>query len=106
MDNGSGLDKRLNALKYTKDDINNIRFLISLKDFTSDLVANYKRNQNKTTLSDSQIVEFGKLIGKNMNRFVNFKLTVRGNEVPSHIRGAGVSDWINKKEADNYINQA
>lgn len=104
--NGSNLANALNKLKYTGEEVRNISFLVSLQDFTPDKVALYKRNQSKTTLSDEQIIKFGKLIGKDMTKFIRFKLSVRGTDVPKNIKGSGIGDWIDSREKELYLKES
>ena len=85
--NPSVLGKQLNKLTYSNDERNNIVFLVSLQHFKPEEVVVFKKLQEKTSLSDDQIVKFGKLIGKDMKKFVNFNLSVGGKDVPSDIKG-------------------
>jgi tRNA nucleotidyltransferase/poly(A) polymerase len=95
----------LNKLSYTNDEKNDIVFLVSLQYFKPEEVDVYKKQQQRTSLSDNQIVDFGKLIGKDMKKFVNFKLSVGGNDVPSDIKGAEIGVWIKNKEKENFLNE-
>jgi hypothetical protein len=99
------LGKLLNKLSYTNDEKNDIVFLVSLQYFKPEEVGVYKKLQKRTSLSDNQIVDFGKLIGKDMKKFVNFKLSVGGNDVPSDIKGAEIGLWIKNKERENFLNE-
>ena len=101
----SFLSKQLNTLNYTNDERVNIVFLVSLQQFKPESVFDYKKLQQKTTLSDEQIKKFGKLIGKDMSKFVNFKLSVGGNDVPNDITGANIGIWIKNKEQENFLRE-
>ena len=101
----SFLSKQLNTLNYTNDERVNIVFLVSLQQFKSESIFDYKKLQQKTTLSDEQIKKFGKLIGKDMSKFVNFKLSVGGNDVPNDITGANIGIWIKNKEQENFLRE-
>ena len=46
-----------------------------------------KLHDNVKKLKDTDIVEFGKRIGKKLDKFVKFKLSVKGNEVPKDLKG-------------------
>ena len=81
------LSKVLNKLTYSNEEKNNIVFLVSLQSFRPDDIVVYKNAQNKTSLSDDQIKKFGKLIGKDMSKFVKFNLSVGGKDVPKDIKG-------------------
>ena len=65
----------------------------------------YKNAQNKTSLSDDQIKKFGKLIGKDMDKFVKFNLSVGGKDVPSDIKGPQIGLWIKNKEKENFLDE-
>ena len=99
------LSKQLNKLTYTNDERVNIVFLVSLHQFKPESVFDYKKLQQKTTLSDEQILKFGKFIGKDMNKFINFKLSVGGRDVPKDVKGPQIGIWIKNKEAENYLRE-
>ena len=99
----SVLTKSLSNLKYTNDEKTDIVFLVSLQQFKPEEILNYKKLQQKTSLSDKQILEFGKSIGKDFKKFVNFKLSVSGSDVPSDIKGAQIGLWIKNKETENFL---
>ena len=104
--NPSVLGKQLNKLTYSNDERNNIVFLVSLQHFKPEEVVVFKKLQEKTSLSDDQIIKFGKLIGKDMKKFVNFNLSVGGKDVPSDIKGPQIGLWIKNKEKENYLNES
>ena len=95
----------MNKLTYSNDERNNIVFLVSLQHFKSEEVVVFKKLQEKTSLSDDQIIKFGKLIGKDMKKFVNFNLSVGGKDVPSDIKGAEIGLWIKNKEKENFLGE-
>ena len=97
--------KTLNKLTYSNDERNNIVFLVTLDDFKPEEIVTYKKLQNKTSLSDDQIKKFGKLIGKDMNKFVKFNLSVGGKDVPSDIKGPQIGLWIKNKEKENFLGE-
>ena len=101
----SVLGKQLNKLTYSNDEKNNIVFLVSLQHFQPEEVVVFKKLQEKTSLSDDQILKFGKLIGKDMKKFVNFNLSVGGKDVPSDIKGPEIGLWIKNKEKEKFMNE-
>ena len=101
----SYLSKTLNKLTYSNDERNNIVFLVSLQFFKPEEVLVYKKTQSKTSLSDEQIIKFGSIIGKDMKKFVNFKLSVGGKDVPSDIKGPEIGMWIKDKETKNFLDE-
>ena len=101
----SVLGKQLNKLTYSNDEKNNIVFLVSLQHFKPEEIVVFKKLQEKTSLSDDQILKFGKLIGKDMKKFVNFNLSIGGKDVPSDIKGPEIGLWIKNKEKEKFMNE-
>ena len=101
----SVLGKQLNKLTYSNDEKNNIVFLVSLQHFRPEEIVVFKKLQEKTSLSDDQILKFGKLIGKDMKKFVNFNLSIGGKDVPSDIKGPEIGLWIKNKEKEKFMNE-
>jgi|5_EtaG_2_1085323.scaffolds.fasta_scaffold01408_2 tRNA nucleotidyltransferase/poly(A) polymerase len=105
------LSKALNKLTYSNEEKNNIVFLVSLQSFRADDIVVYKNAQKKTTLSDDQIKQYGKLMlgpksdGKDMSKFVNFNLSVGGKDVPNDIKGPEIGLWIKNKEKENFLSE-
>jgi len=101
----SVLGKQLNKLTYSNDEKNNIVFLVSLQHFRPEEIVVFKKLQQKTSLSDDQILKFGKLIGKDMKKFVNFNLSIGGKDAPSDIKGPEIGLWIKNKEKEKFMNE-
>ena len=99
------LSKVLNKLTYSNEEKNNIVFLVSLQSFRPDDIVVYKNAQKKTSLSDDQIKKFGKSIGKDMDKFVKFNLSVGGKDVPKDIKGPQIGLWIKNKEKENFLEE-
>jgi len=99
------LSKVLNKLTYSNEEKNNIVFLVSLQSFRPDDIVVYKNAQKKTSLSDDQIKKFGKSIGKDMDKFVKFNLSVGGRDVPKDIKGPQIGLWIKNKEKENFLGE-
>jgi tRNA nucleotidyltransferase (CCA-adding enzyme) len=104
------IGKILNNLKYSVDEIKDITFLINLKNISLDNVIQLKRSQKNTKLSNDQIMTFGKLEGidkKIIEAFVNFNLTVSGDEIMKRMNlkpGKELGDKINKLELEKFKN--
>ena len=98
------LSKQLNKLTYSNEELNNIVFLVSLQHFKPEMIVDYKRFQKRTTLSDDQILKFGKIVGMDAQRFVNFDLSVSGKDAPSDMKGPDIGTWIRNTEKDKYMN--
>ena len=90
----NSLGTKLNNLKYSAKEWTNISFLNSLQDFKPENVYKVKKFQEKTSLTDRQIILFGKYIGKDFKKLVKFKLSVKGNEVPKDIKGPEIGKVI------------
>jgi len=108
----SKLPKILNKLKYSGEETKNITFLVYLNKFKPQNIYNVKKAQEKTTLTPSQITIYGKLIGKDLKKFVNFNLSVKaGGEEFKGLKGQQIGDKIKDMEkklymGENVINEA
>lgn len=100
------LRKQLNKLKYTNDEVRGISFLVSLNDFTDEKVNKFKKAQSASKLTDEQIIKYGKLINKDLKKFVNFETSVKGGDAPKDLKGKEIQNWIDKEEMKRYINEA
>lgn len=99
--NANEIIKKLNSLKYPTQEAKNIAFLVAMKKFNPEQIFQFKKMQNATTLKDDQIKTWGKLIGKNLDKFVKFKLSIGGNDVPKELKGQEIGTWIKKKKKKN-----
>jgi len=98
----SQIVKQLNQLKYSGEEAKQISFLASLANFTPNQIQSYKKFQKISGVTDEQINKIGNLTGKDFTKFLNFELSVRGNEAPSGLKGPEIGDWVNKQEISNY----
>ena len=102
------LGKKLHKLTYTmknSKEIPSILFLMSLHKFTPEQIFQYKKSQDRTSLTDDQILTFGKLIGKDFKKLVNHKLSISGNDAPPELKGAAVKTWIDSEETKLYLGE-
>ena len=97
------LGKILNKINYTKKEVQEIVFLNTLQDFKPDNITAYKKMQDKA--DDNRIITFGKMIGKNMNKFVKYKLSVTFKDVPKELKGPQIGLWMANKEKETYLNE-
>ena len=98
--------KVLNKIQYSNDDRDDIKFLVSLKGFKPELIVPFKKLHDKVKkLKDTDIVEFGKRIGKKLDKFVKFKLSVKGNEAPKDLKGPEIGAWIKNREKELFMNE-
>jgi len=98
--------RKLNGLTYSNNDIENIQFLNILQTFKPENVYKVKKFQERTTLSDNQIILFGKYVGKDFKKLVKFKLSVKGNEVPKDIKGPEIGKVIQAMEKEKFLNES
>ena len=97
------LSKILNKIKYTNDERDEIVYLNTLQDFKPENIVAYKKGQSKA--DNNRIITFGKMIGKDMNKFVKYKPSVTFNDVPKDLKGPAIGLWMNDKEKENYLNE-
>ena len=98
------LKKILNKINYTKKEVDEIVYLNTLQNFTPEKVSVYKKGQSKA--DDNRIIMFGKMIGKDFKKFIKFKLSVKGGDVPSDIKGPAIGLWMANKEKENFLSEA
>lgn len=102
------IQKGLNELKYTGDEIKNISFLTSLDEITPDNVYTAKKGHMRTTLTDDQIRKFARynnLDGKLIDAFLKFNLSVTGQDVADRFgisSGPEMGNAIKKWEQENF----
>jgi len=102
----SSLGRGLNKLKYSAKEWTNISFLNSLQNFKPENVYKVKKFQEKTSLTDRQIILFGKYVGKDFKKLVGFELSVRGNEVPKDISGPQIGKVIQAMEKEKFLKES
>ena len=103
----SKLPSKLNSLKYTNKEVNDISFLVSLQNFDPKQIYLYKKMQDKTNLSLQQIKNFGIFIGKEKElvKMYNFKLSVSAKDVPKDLRGKEIGDKIKDLEKEKFLTE-
>jgi len=101
----SSLGTKLNNLKYSNNETENIQFLNILQTFKPENIYKVKKFQERTTLSNNQIIKWGKYIGNDFKKLVKFKLSVKGNEVPKDVRGPEIGKVIQSMEKEKFLNE-
>ena len=101
----NSLGKKLNSLKYSAKEWTNISFLNYIQNFKPENIYMVKKFQEKTNLTDRQIIKFGKYVGKDFKKLVGFELSVRGNEVPKDISGPQIGKVIQAMEKEKFLNE-
>jgi len=103
------LNKQLNALKYTVDEIKGIVFLLNLLQLSPETAVALKRQEKNAGVTLPQMFDFGKREGIKLNlltAFGRFRLTVNGEDVMQKFGlkpSKQLGDMINKLETDNFI---
>ena len=95
----------MNGLAYPNQEIVDIQFLNSLQNFKPENIFLIKKFQEKTKLSKGQILKWGKYIGKDFKKLVRFKLSVKGSDVPSDLKGKDIGKAIQNMEKDKFLNE-
>lgn len=102
------LNKQLNILKYSAEEIKGIYFLVNLLKLTPETAIALKRMQKNSGVSDDEINKFGNLQSINhqlLNAFLKFNLTVNGDEMMKKLNlqpGKELGNAINRAELDNF----
>jgi cytidyltransferase-like protein len=102
----NSLGIKLNKLRYSGDEAQNIQFLNVLQNFKPENIFLTKKFQEKTSLTDNQIIQWGKYIGKDLKKMVKFKLSVKGSDVSKDLKGREIGKAIQKLERDKFLNEA
>jgi len=97
--------RKLNGLAYPNQDIVNIQFLNVLQSFKPENIFLIKKFQEKTTLSDKQIIRWGKYIKKDFKKLVRFKLSVKGSDVSKDLKGREIGKAIQNMEKEKFLNE-
>ena len=97
--------RKLNGLTYSNNEIENIQFLNILHTFKPENVYKVKKFQERTTLSNNQIIKWGKYIGNDFKKLVKFKLSVKGNDVSKDLKGPEIGKVIQAMEKEKFLNE-
>tara|TARA_B100000482_G_scaffold161605_1_gene124397 strand:+ start:88 stop:1794 length:1707 start_codon:yes stop_codon:yes gene_type:complete len=97
--------RKLNGLAYPTQEIVDIQFLNSLQNFKPENIFMIKKFQEKTKLSKGQILKWGKYIGKDFKKLIRFKLSVKGSDVSSDLKGKDIGKAIQKMEKEKFLNE-
>jgi tRNA nucleotidyltransferase/poly(A) polymerase len=103
------LQKRFNKLTYSTEEIRNFGVLISLLSLNVESAPLLKRVERLSSLSDTQIKEFGELMGLSSNlieRFCEYELSVKGDVVRKEygVEGPELGDKIHELEVEIFKN--
>ena len=102
------VEKMLNSLKYSTQEIKAITTLMLLTQFEPEDVLPMKKRLKLSTLSNEQIKNFSTLMGLDanlINKLLEFQLSVNGQEVMKqfNVKGEDVGKMINKLEVEKFI---
>ena len=103
----SKIEKDLNALKYSTQEIRDIVTLMLLTQFEPEDVVPMKKRLKLSSLSDEQIKTFASLMNLDtnlINKLLEFNLSVSGQDVMQqyNIKGADVGKIINQLAVKNF----
>lgn len=102
------LGSKLNKLTHPTADINSIQFLLLLQDLCTATAFEIKKSRLKTSLTTTQILKFGELVGiefKLLDTFEKFELTVSGEKVMEEFGlkpSKELGDKIRELETENF----
>ena len=98
---------KLNGLKYTNQESNDIWFLIKISNVREviDNLPSFKNLQKNTKLTTSQIKQWAKInSSKHILKIWNWKLSVTSDDAKSQgWLGKGIGDYMRKKEEELFI---
>ena len=100
------VETHLKLNKYTKQEIRNIVYLLQLKYFNVKNIFIIKKNQGLTTLTNNDMLYWGKLIGKYnlISKLLKFKLSIKGGDLAkSGIKGSDIQDKIKDMEYKKFM---
>ena len=99
--------KKLNSLKYTKQESTDIWFLIKISNPREviDNLPSFKNLQKNTKLTTSQIKQWAKInSNKDILKVWNWKLSVTSNDAKAKgWLGKGIGDYMKKKEEELFL---
>jgi tRNA nucleotidyltransferase/poly(A) polymerase len=106
--NPSELGSKLNNLKYSREEIKAVQFLINLRGLNVESSFELKKMQKNAGVSDEQIKKFGNLLAIDseiVNSFINFKLSVSGSDAEkAGVKpGPEMGRFIKKMELQNFL---
>jgi tRNA nucleotidyltransferase/poly(A) polymerase len=102
------VEKQLNKSAYSNQEIENIKFLISLLSLSEDNAYDIKKGQSRTTLTEDQIKEFAvrnNIDTKLITSFLNYNTSITGKDVMDiyNIKpGPDVGKYIKRLELDKF----
>jgi len=99
--------KYLKKLKYTDKESFDVDFLIKLNKFNPENIYLLKRLHDNTDLSDSEIIEWGKLVNKDLSKFVKFKLSVNGQDVMDRgFKKQDIGKEVKRLETEKFLSES
>ena len=102
--NPAKIKTKLNGLKYTNKEVNDIWLLIHMSrpaEVIKDLPT-FKKLQSNSKLTTSQIKEWGKInSSKYVTQLWNWKLSITAKDaIAKGLKGKDIGDYIKNKEAE------
>lgn len=101
------IQKQLNLLTYTKEEISKIVFLLKFLEFQINQIYHFKKAQINSKIADSEIRKFAELNGldkKIVEAFLKFQLTVTGQDMvdKGFKPGPEMGKAIRRAEIENF----
>ena len=99
--------KLLLNMRYEKKETLQVQFLLEFADFTVDKLTTLKKAEIRCGIPKEFIIEYGTIVKKKKEaiKFANFKLSVRGGDVPADVPKKETGNWIRKAEQDKYLKE-
>ena len=107
IENYGKVDKVLNSLKYTNQEVKDVVFLLKLNNFTPDQIYDIKKEQENTKLKDKQVKEWSRLVGSAIMKVWKFKLSVKGGDLAKQgFKGQEISDKMREMEINLFLGKS
>ena len=106
-ENYGKVDKVLNSLKYTNQEVKDVVFLLKLDKFTPDQIYDIKKEQENTKLKDKQVKEWSSIVGSSIMKIWKFKLSVKGGDLAKQgFKGQEISDKMREMETNLFLGKS
>ena len=106
-ENYGKVDKVLNSLKYTNQEVKDVVFLLKLDKFTPDQIYDIKKEQENTKLKVKQVKEWSSIVGSSIMKVWKFKLSVKGGDLAKQgFKGKEISDKMREMETNKFLGKS
>jgi len=95
------VQSKLSSLKYTIQEIRDIVHLLKLYNFVPNDIITIKKEQQNTKLKPKQVKQWASIVGKQILKVWNFKLSVSSKEAMAKgLKGKDIGDYIKNQEIE------